>query len=36
MPRHIPTDRQAERLRQLLQRCQEAGFEHLASPSNTR
>jgi len=36
MPRHIPTDRQAERLRQLLQRCQEAGFEHLASPANTR
>ncbi len=36
MPRHIPTDRQAERLRQLLQRCQEAGFERLASPSNTK
>ncbi len=27
IPRHIPTDRQAERLRQVLQRCREAGYE---------
>jgi AIPR protein len=35
MPRYIPTDSQAERLRTLLQRCQEAGFEHLAAAAST-
>jgi hypothetical protein len=35
VPRHIPTDSQAERLRTLLQRCQEAGFEHLAAAPST-
>ena len=34
MPRHIPTDRQAERLRIIRARCQENGFEHLATPAD--
>jgi hypothetical protein len=36
IPRHIPTDKQAERLRQVLQRCQGAGFQNLASKADTR
>lgn len=36
MPRHLPSDRQAERLLGLLARCREAGFEHLAIVPGTR
>lgn len=36
IPRHVPTDRQAERLQQLMRRCEEAGFEHLATHVNAR
>lgn len=36
MPRQIPSDKQAERLRTILQRCAEAGFSHLATPADTR
>lgn len=36
MPRYIPSDKQGERLLTVLQRCREAGFEHLATSAGTR
>jgi AIPR protein len=36
MPRYIPSDRQAQRLLAILQRCREIGFEHLATPTVAR
>jgi hypothetical protein len=36
MPRYVPSDRQAERLLTILQRCKEIGFEHLAAPTGAR
>jgi hypothetical protein len=36
MPRYVPTDKQAERLRAVLQRCKGFGFEHLATPADAR
>jgi hypothetical protein len=36
MPRYVPTDKQAERLRVVLQRCKEIGFEHLATPADAK
>jgi hypothetical protein len=34
IPRFIPTDRQAERLQIVMQRCQEAGFETVGDKSS--
>ena len=36
MPQQIPTDKQAERLRAIRQRCADSGFAHLATAANTR
>jgi hypothetical protein len=35
MPRQIPSDKQAERLHTILQRCTDAGFKHLATPADS-
>ena len=34
MPRYIPSDKQAERLRSVLKRCMDVGFEHPAALAN--